>query len=50
MSDHADPQPGDDVGFIAGDGTRGHRIVARLRNGGDVQMTTDEIMAVLRIP
>ena len=52
-------RPGDEVDFIVEDGaarlvraashgTRGQRIVARLRNRGDVAMTTDEIMALTR--
>nr|CTQ93037.1 hypothetical protein [Kibdelosporangium sp. MJ126-NF4] len=52
-------RPGDEVDFIvedgsarivraASNGTRGHRIVTRLRNRGDVPMTTDEIMALTR--
>jgi bifunctional DNA-binding transcriptional regulator/antitoxin component of YhaV-PrlF toxin-antitoxin module len=52
-------KPGDEVDFIAedatarivraiSDSTRGRRIVAHLRDRGDVPMTTDEIMALTR--
>ena len=52
-------RPGDEVDFLVEDGTarlvraaspgtRGQRIVARLRNRGDVPMTTCEIMALTR--
>ena len=52
-------QPGDEVDFMVEDGAarivraadhgeRGRRIVARLRGRGDVPMTTDEIMALVR--
>lgn len=52
-------QPGDEIDFVVHDGEakivraassgqRGHRIVARLRGRGDVQMSTEEIMALTR--
>ena len=52
-------RPGDEVEFVVEDDavrvvksgdapSRGRRIVARLRGRGDVDMTTDEIMALTR--
>ncbi len=51
--------PGSEVAFrrdgdaivvrkVSGGVTRGRRVVERLRGRGDVQMTTDEIMALTR--
>ena len=53
--------PGTDVDFeregrtvkivrakTAGKNSRGARIVTRLRGSGDIKMTTDEIMALMR--